>query len=116
MYSLHTYDVGMFGHIFIPGFPLQSVGISHWIISVAIHNVLEDDKFISIGDEIDYAMEHYLKGHIYNMSEEALKYIREQCYCYYVNVSNYFYQFKPTELIHTPEHRKEVAVVFKDSQ
>jgi len=116
MYSLHTYDVGMFGHIFIPGYPLQSIGISHWIIAVAVENALRDENnSLPIFNEIDWAMEHYLKDNIYAIADETLRYIREQCFCYYTNVHNYFFKFKPIELVHTPDHRKEVAVVFKDS-
>jgi hypothetical protein len=107
----------MFGSICIPGHPREAIGISHWIIAIAIENLVNgDDKYRSIFDEIDYAMEHYLKWHLYNMSNELIRYITEQCFCYYVNVSNHFQYYKPTELIHTPEHRKEVAFVFKDPQ
>lgn len=118
MYSLHTYDTSMFGHLFIPGHPLESIAVSHWLISVAIQNLLNgDDTCISVGDEVDHALEHYLeKSKRGEMSDETYRYIREQCFCYYVNVSNYFIQFTPTALVDTPVNRKGVAVVIKDLQ
>ncbi|MNS34798.1 hypothetical protein D3C72_669330 [compost metagenome] len=114
-YSLHTYDVGMFGNIYIPGLPLASIGISHWIISVALKNLTSDkDSQISAVTEIGYAMDHYLYKHYDTFTADALRYIEEQCICYYVAVENYFAQFQLAEHVDTPETNKGVATVFKD--
>lgn len=114
-YSLHTYDVGMFGNIYIPGFPLASIGISHWIISVALQNLTsEPEKIKSAVAEIGYAMDHYLYRHYNTFTADALQYIEEQCICYYVTVENYFAQFQLAEHVDTPETNKGVAIVFKD--
>ncbi|QBJ02573.1 hypothetical protein MZD04_gp043 [Pseudomonas phage Psa21] len=115
MYSLHTYDVGMFGHIFIPGYPLEAIGISHWLISHAIANIMATaDEQTSANREIEFAMDHYLNKYFETFPDELLEYIENQAFFYYVKVHNYFSQFKPIEVVDTPDTKAGVAIILKD--
>lgn len=114
--SLHTYDVNMFGSIFVPYSPLAGLGLCHWMISTVIGNLIANDpaKLRNLGEEIYHAMEKYIDFGRPEMTEEAIQYIYEQAMCYYVNVEDYFQHFKLVEHLYTPERQQGVAIIMKD--
>jgi hypothetical protein len=110
----------VFGYINIPGLELAGIGISHWMISTAIQNIIMSDEthddYVSLTDEIGYAMDYYLKSHTHNLSNEILGQIEKACYEYYNQAITYFSQFKPIEHVDTLPTQTGVAIVFKDPQ
>lgn len=114
--SLHTYDVNMFGSIFVPYSPLAGLGLRHWMIALVIENLVakEPAKLKSLGEEIYHAMEHYIDFDKPEMTEEVITYIYQQAMCYYVNVEDYFQHYQPVEHLYTPERQQGVAIIMKD--
>ena len=114
--SLHTYNVNMFGSIFVPYSPLAGLGLCHWMIGTVIANLVakEPAKLRDLGEEIFHAMEHYVDFDHPVMTEEAIEYVYQQAMCYYVNVENYFQNFELVEHLYTPEKQQGVAIIMKD--
>ncbi len=113
MYAVHLYDIGMFGQIDFPGFEREVIGISHWMLDVAIANCISE-RYVSVTDEAYHAMDHYIGDRLNNLPDNLLRYVEKQIFAYHSNAQYYFCQRQPIETASLSDRYRGATIVLKE--
>lgn len=118
MYTLHAYNVDMFGGIdtFLPD-GAHRVALRQWMTHKAIHDVITDDPenpTTLVDTEIHYALEEYLPDMLSTMPQPVIDKVVEELRAYYFRVHEYFRKLNIAGSDLTQMKNKGVFVIIKD--
>lgn len=114
MYTLRVYGVDNFGDLDMLG-PVQvRTAMRHWVITVAIRHMSNENDDTCLLTEIHYALDHYSNRTFYDYPKEYVQHVVQELVDYYRRFVDYMCKYTIVDYSITTEFHEGVFLVTRD--